>query len=115
METRFESQSPSMLTETATSQDFLMIANSEEYTRKQVGAMIASYFEDERESQQRELIRLRELSSQQAQEIADLRSGFLRSGDTISEDTNLDIIDMSLEEDTVHNVVVAEDPFFGSP
>ncbi|WP_366223656.1 IncA family protein [Chlamydia buteonis] len=113
METRFGQQGHSMLVETSTSQGFLrkFVGNSEEYTREQVGALIASHFEDERENQQREVMRLRELTSQQAQEIADLRSEFLRLGDTVFEATNLNIIDMNLEEDTVHNIVIVEDHF----
>ncbi|AGE75378.1 TMH family membrane protein [Chlamydia psittaci Mat116] len=111
VETRFGSQYHSMLMENSMSPSFLILEESEEYTREEVGAMIASYFDHERESQQKELLRLRELTSQQTQEIANLRSEFSRLGNTVFEGTNLDTIDMSLEEDTVHNIVTAEDHF----
>ncbi|SYX09264.1 IncA protein [Chlamydia poikilotherma] len=120
METRLGPQYYTSRIATSGSEGLLreFLGNPEQYTRGEVNTIVSQYFEDERGNQQREVSNLRERIAQQDLEIRDLRNQILEGLGRNPEShrdlnaTSLDIIDMTLEEDTIHNIVIADEDEF---
>ncbi|WP_375793960.1 IncA family protein [Chlamydia sp. 12-01] len=84
------------------------LENPEQYTKEQVEIMLSRYFEDERESREKEVASLRERVSQQSSEITSLRSQISKS---MYDVTTLETVDMMLEEDITYDMVIDSDEF----
>ncbi|MEF9497016.1 IncA family protein [Chlamydia sp. 04-14] len=94
------------------------LGNPDQYTREQVDTILSQYFEDAIGNQQREVSSLRDWIAVQSNEIHNLRAQIVeisqRNTGTHRDlnTTSLDILDMTLEEDVVHNIVTADDDEF---
>ncbi|QVE49334.1 IncA family protein [Chlamydia crocodili] len=90
------------------------LGNSEQYTRGEVDTMVSQYFENERGNQQKEVSSLREQVAQQDREIHNLRMQIVEGSERnagIRRDlntTSLDIIDMTLEENTIQDIIIID-------